>query len=217
MLFYADGARVPLPEERWRPGELIFINEPRSHKLAVQVLLADPNDQYERAEVRLRYSDANRVLEHELELTEHGEDQVWEVRLEDPTQRAWQYRVMLVRTDGGIETVDWTDGPDDVLIVGVQAAGMLRVNGTVLVIPDGADVLATTVELHYDDDDNDVSWSHTEMVRPGHSGTFEWVVPLLNPDHRTYRYRISEFRTGGRTDGPWVDDTTTALVILPLS
>jgi len=217
-LFYRDGARVPLPDTEWTLQELVVINEPRENMLNVQVLLSDPADQYERLEVDLRYEDENRIVETEepLRFTEHAQIQEWSVRLEDPDRRAWQYRATLIKKSGDIDTVDWTDGPEnDQLILGEPAVEVISVEVTWLMPPPMLDLLAVKVDLMYEDERNHVRWEKSELIREGHSGVFTWSIPVQDPNLRRYRYRVSEFRATGRTEGEWREDDTTKLVLIP--
>ncbi|MFO0637016.1 MAG: hypothetical protein U0168_29650 [Nannocystaceae bacterium] len=214
-IFYKDGAQVALPEQQWQPQELVVINEPRGNTLRVQVILADPNHEFQSAQVRLRYEHGNRLVEQPVELVRHAQLFEWAVRLEDASARDWQYQATLIETSGAIRTIDWTDGKNDRLILGVQAVDVIPVTVTWLVPPPAGGLLAVKVDLEYTDPGNDVRWEHSELIRGDHSGTFTWAIAVKDASVRSYRYRVTEFRATGATEGQWQESNATALVLLP--
>ena len=214
-LFYRDGAQVPLDPVEWQKQELIVINEPRENVLRVQTLLADPAKEYEKVLVRLRYEHGNRLVEEAFEFTQHAQMEEWAVRLEDPDQRAWQYQATLIKKAGDIDTIDWTDGTGNQLIVGVRAVDVIPVQVTWLIPPTG-DVLAVKVDLRYEDRQNGVDWKHSELIRGEHTGVFAWPIAIVNPKLQTYQYKVTEFHRSGQKEGPWVDSSEIQLVLLPL-
>ena len=217
-LVYKDGALVPLPPHDWKPQELLVINEPRENMLRVRVILADPGHEYERARVRLRYEHGNRLVEQPLELTTHAQIEEWAVRLEDPTAREWKYEATLVKKSGDIDTVPWTNGKSDQLILGVQAVDVLPIQVAWLVVPPDGNLLAVKIDLLYEDERSGLRWDHSELIRQGHTGSFLWSVPIADAKKRTYRYRVTEFpKGGGQKESPWQESDTEMLVLLPSS
>lgn len=212
-LFYKDGAQVPLPPQDWSPQELIVINEPRENILRVQVILADPGNEYQKVAVRLRYEQGNRVVEEPLELTTHAEMKEWAVRLEDPTVREWTYQATLIKKSGDIDTTEWLEGKDNQLILGVRAADVIPVQVTWLIPPAG-DTLAVKIDLRYIDTANGVRWERSELIRGQHSGDFRWSIAIVDPKKRSYDYRVTEFtRSSGAKEGPWTPSDQTMLVL----
>ena len=212
-LFYKDGAQVPLPPQDWSPQELIVINEPRENILRVQVILADPGNEYQKVTVRLRYEQGNRVVEEPLELTTHAEMKEWAVRLEDPTVREWTYQATLIKKSGDIDTTEWLEGKDNQLILGVRAVDVIPVQVTWLIPPAG-DTLAVKIDLRYIDTANGVRWERSELIRGQHSGDFRWSIAIVDPKKRSYDYRVTEFtRSSGAKEGPWTPSDQTMLVL----
>lgn len=215
-LYYKDRARVPLPAQEWQPQELVVINEPRENLLRVRTLLADPMGEYERVLVTLRYEHAHRVLENSFELVGHAALQDWVVRLEDPARRAWRYQATSIKRGGNIETIPWTDGDGEQLILGVRAVNVLRIQVNWLVPLAEGDLRAVKVDFEYDDAGTDTHWKRSELIRPGHTGTFEWVVPIRTANARSYRYKVTEFpKLGTPRETPWQSTTEQNLVLLP--
>lgn len=215
VLYYKDGAQVPLPPAEWVPQELVVINEGRENVLRVRVILADPSHTYQRVQVRLRYEHGNRVQEDMLELTRHAQLEEWAVRLEDPQHRAWSYQATLVETSGAIETTDWVEGKDQLLILGVQAVDVIPVQVTWLVPLPAGSLLAVKVDMAYDDERLGVHWEHSELIRSGHAGSFTWSIAIKDPKVRSYRYRVTEYHTTGPKEGQWQTSDTKSLVLLP--
>jgi hypothetical protein len=213
-LFYKDGAQVPLPSHEWKPQELVVINEPRDNILQVRVILADPGDEYERVEVRLQYEQGSRVVEERFALKDHAEIKEWAVRLEDPAQRAWRYEATLIKKSGDIDSIAWKDGVGQQLILGVQAVDVVPVQVTWLMPLPAADLVAVKIDLLYEDQDNGVRWSRSELIRQGHSGTFAWPIAIKDERKRAYRYRVTEFRPGGPKEREWQDSDSEQLVLL---
>ena len=214
-LFYKDAAQVPLPPQDWQPQELIVVNEPRENRLRVRVILADPAGEYESVHLRLRYEHANRIVEQPMVLTKHAEIQEWVVRLEDPAARDWRYEATLVKKSGDIDRIEWTDGRNEQLILGVQAVDVMQVQVNWLMVPPAGDLLAVKIDLLYEDTPNDLRWTRSELIRAGHPGVFTWTVPIRDTRRRGYRYQVTEFRATGATPGAWTDADTTVLVLLP--
>ncbi len=214
-LFYKDGAQVALATKQWKPQELVVINEPPGNTLRVQVILADPAHEFQSAQVRLRYVHGERAVEQAFELVRHAQMVEWAVRLENPDERKWQYQATLIETSGAIRTIDWTDGKGDRLILGVQAVDVVPVTVTWLAVPPASGLLAVKIDLAYDDERNDVHWEHSELIRQDHTGQFTWSIAIKDDDLRSYRYRVTEYRATGATEGAWKEETTTALVLLP--
>lgn len=214
MLFYKDGAQVPLPVEEWKPEELIVINEPRENILRVQVILADPAKEYQRVNVRLRYEDGNRVEEDARDLTTHAQMEEWAVRLEDPERRQWSYQATLIKASGDIDTIDWTEGKENQLILGVRAVDVIPVQVTWLIPPSG-DTLAVKIDLRYVDESKGVRWEHSELIRGQHPGDFKWSVAIADVKKRGYEYRVTQFLRSGAQEEPW-KPTTDTMLVLPL-
>lgn len=214
-LFYGDGAQIALQRTEWQRQELIFINEPRENVLRVQAVLADPANEFEKVLLRLRYQHGNRLVEEPFEFTEHAEMKEWAVRLEDPAARDWQYQATLIKRSGDIDTVDWTDGEENQLILGVRATDVIPVQVTWLIPPAG-DLLAVKVDLRYEDSRNGVEWKHSEVIRGEHTGAFVWSIAIVDPRLQTYQYKVTEFHRSGQKEGDWQDSTETQLVLLPL-
>jgi hypothetical protein len=212
-LFYKDGAQVPLPPQDWDPRELIVINEPRENILRVQVILADPGHEYAKVTVRLRYEHANRAVEEVRELVAHAQMEEWAVRLEDPAFRDWQYMATLIKKSGDIDTIDWTDGRSNQLILGVRAVDVIPVQVTWLIPPSG-DLMAVKIDLRYADEANGVSWTHSELIRGTHPGDFAWSIAIADAKKRSYQYRVTQFtRSSGAKEGAWTDSSETMLVL----
>lgn len=213
-LFYKDGAQVPLPPQDWKPQELVVVNEPRDNILRVRVILADPADEYERVEVRLRYEHGNRVIEQPFTLKDHAEIKEWAVRLEDPAQRNWRYEATLVKRSGDIDTIAWRDGKNEQLILGVQAVDVIPVQVTWLMPLPSADLIAVKIDLMYEDPDNGVRWTKSELIRQGHSGTFAWPIAIKDERKRSYRYKVTEFRQSGPQERQVQESDSEQLVLL---
>ncbi|PSN19394.1 hypothetical protein C7271_07505 [filamentous cyanobacterium CCP5] len=215
-IFYKDGAQVPLPERAWTLQELIVINEPRENTLRVQVVLMDPQDEYERVNVRLRYEHENRIVETDFDLTDHAQFQEWSVRLEDPDHRDWQYQATLVKKSGDIDVIDWTEGdPSGLLTLGVKAVDVIPVQ-VILLVPPSGDLLAVKVELRYEDERNGLLWEHAELFRSADALDFTWSIPIQDPQLRRYQYRVTEFhRTTGMSQGEWTEHSGTSLELIP--
>lgn len=215
-LFYKDGARVALPPAQWTPQELIVINEPRENMLRVQVMLADPMGEYERVQVKLRYEQDSRVVETPFTLTRHAQIEEWPVRLEDPTQRNWQYQATLVKKSGDIDTIPWTPGKNERVILGVQAVDVVKLQVAWLVPPPTPALIAAKIDLQYVDEANGVRWEKSQLIRGADTSAFEWPIPIKDAARRTYRYRVTEFAPNGqRRESPWQDADTEMLVLLP--
>jgi len=215
-LFYKDGARVPLPPQEWQAQELLVINEPRDSTLRVRIILADPMDAYQRVQARLRYEHENRIVEDNFELTEHAQLEEWAVRLEDPRQRAWKYQATLIKKTGDIDTIEWTDGEEDQLILGLDdIVDVLPVQVTWLMLPPAGELIAVKIDLEYEDEPNQIRWDHSELIRGEHPGDFMWSIPIKDPAKRTYRYKVTEFRQSGPQEGEWRESDTKQLVLLP--
>jgi hypothetical protein len=217
ILYYKDQARVPLPAQEWVPRQLVVINEPRENILRVRALLADPAHDYTKVMGSLRYEQANRIVEQPFELKNHADVFDWAVRLEDPEARDWKYQATLIKKSGDVDTIPWTEGKDDVLILGIKAVDVLPVQVAWLIPLPVGDVIAAQVDLAYDDDPNRLHWTHSELIRQGHAGTFNWSVPILDAARRSFRYRVTEFRTTGRKELPWQDSDNLLVVLAPSS
>lgn len=215
-LFYRDGAQVPLPLQSWQPQELVVVNEPRENLLRVRTILADPAGEYERVMVTLRYADGNRLVDESFELKAHAESRDWSVRLEDPAARAWRYEATLVKKSGDIDHLDWRDGSDELLVLGVRAVDVIPVQVNWLLVPPAGELLAVKIDLLYEDPANDLRWTRSELIRPGHTGSFDWAVPIRDPARRGYRYRVTEFPAAGAPrEGAWIDASDQMLVLVP--
>ena len=212
MLFYKDGAQVPLQPQDWDPRELIVINEARENILRVQVILADPGHEYTRVSVRLRYEHGNRIVEEVRELITHAQMEEWAVRLEDPAYREWKYMATLIKKSGDIDTVDWTDGKSNQLILGVRAVDVIPVQVTWLIPPSG-DTLAVKIDLRYVDEPNGVLWTHSELIRGTHPGDFTWSIAIADAKKRSYEYRVTEYKRSGAQEGSWTESSETMLVL----
>ena len=215
-LFYKDGAQIELPETEWSLQELAVINEPRDQILRVQVVMADPGKQFDKIVATLKYDQNNRVVEEEFEFTEHAQIKDWAVRLEDPALNQWQYKLLILKKSGDIDSVDWQDGPEsNLLILGVEAKEIIPVHVTWLMPPPMGDLLAVKIDMEYIDEDNDIHWKHAELIRAGHPGDFIWKIFINDIKKTTYRYRVTEFRAAGPSQGEWQENNTTELVLLP--
>ncbi|MEA5451771.1 hypothetical protein VB780_24555 [Leptolyngbya sp. CCNP1308] len=215
-IFYKDGAQVPLPAKDWTLQELIVINEPRENTLLVQVILMDPRDEFERVNVRLRYEHDNRIVEDDFDLINHAQLEEWSVRLEDPNHRTWQYQATLIKKSGDIDIIEWTEGnADGLLTVGVRAVDVIPVQVTLLVPPAG-DLLAVKVELRYEDAANNLLWDYAMLLRGTDQPDFTWSIPILDPQIKSYRYRVTEFyRSTGMRQGEWIEHSGTSLELIP--
>ena len=215
-LFYKDGARVAMPPAEWAPQELVVINEPRENMLRVQVMLADPMGDYERVQAKLRYEQDSRVIETPFDLRSHAQIEEWAVRLEDPAQRAWQYQATLIKKNGDIDTIPWTPGKNERVIFGVQAVDVIKLQIAWLLPPPTPSLIAAKIDLQYADEANSVRWEKSQLVRGADTASFEWAIPIKDATRRGYRYRVTEFAPNGqRKEGPWQDDETQMLVLLP--
>jgi len=214
-LFYRDGAQVPLPTRGWTTQELVVINEPREQMLRVRLLLADPTDAYERVVVNLRYDHGDRLVEDEITLTDHAQMEEWAVRLEDPEARAFSWKATSIKRSGDIDTTEWAEAEADQIILGLQAVDVIPVNVTWLMTPLPEGLMAVKVDLEYADEDNDLAFQHSELIRGDHPGSFTWSIPIRDPRRTTYRYRVTEFRATGAEEGEWREETTKQLVLLP--
>ena len=200
ILYYKDRAQVPLPAHDWAPQELVVINEPRENILRVRVILADPAHVYDKVIATLHYEQADRVVEQPLELKNHADIFDWAVRLENPAERGWKYQVTMIKRSGDIDNIAWTDGKDDQLILGIQAADVLQIQVAWLIPLPVGDLIAVKVDTVYDDPRNGLHWVHSELIRQGHSGMFTWVVPILDVKKRGFQYqgdRIPKHRSEG--------------------
>jgi len=215
ILYYKDRAQVPLPPQDWTPQQLIVINEPRENILRVRAILADPAHDYDRVMATLRYEQANRVVEQPFELKNHADVYDWAVRLENPAARAWKYQATLIKKSGDIDTVPWTDGKDDLLILGMKAADVLQVQVAWLIPLPVGDLIAAKVDLEYVDRDNQLTWTKSELIRQGHPGTFTWAVPIKDASKRDFRYKVTEFRATGQKELPWQPWSDLLLVLTP--
>lgn len=213
-VFFKDGAQVPLPLAEWSPQELVFINEPRDNILRVMVILADPNGEFERVQVRLFYEQDNRTVENQYELTAHAQIEQWEVRLEDTEARDWRYEATIVGANGSVTTLQ-EPGVGSQLVLGVQAVDVIPVHVTWLTPIEASGLLAVKIDFEYEDDRNDLQYSHSQLLREGDELRFKWSIPIKNEDLRTYRYRVTEFRSTGQVEGEWRETTDTELVLLP--
>lgn len=214
QLFYKDGARVPVPHQDWGRQRLVILNEPRENILRVRVIMVDPGHLYEKILVRLGYTDAARSVVKDLELTAHAQIIDWEVRLEDPNRRTWTHEVTKMRKDGGIEASPSTETDGTRLVVGVPARDIISVEVTWLGTI-GGDLRALRVEMDYDDERNDVHWDHTELMMEGHVGKFSWAIPIEDVERRSYRYRLTFFRTTeAPVPGEWIETDTRSLVLI---
>jgi hypothetical protein len=218
-LFYKDGAHVDLPDTEWPAGQAqIVIDEPRDGVLRVRIIESDPASEFTKVMVTMHYEDGDRVVEKDFELTAHGQSVDFSVRLDHSDHRAYRYRTTLMRTSGAIETSDWIDADGTtktLLIVGRTAADVIPIIVTCLEPVPTPRLLAIRVDLDYSDADNQVHWTHSELIRAGFLGSFKWAVPIADPDKRTYRYKITAFRPSGPQELDWTDTDETDLV-LPL-
>jgi hypothetical protein len=215
-LFYKDQAHVALPETDWVVGESqLVIDEPRDGVLRVQIIESDPAGEYSKVHVTLHYEDGDRVVEKDFDLTAHGQMAEFAVRLDHPDQRAYKYRTTLLHASGAIDNSDWKDGTSTLLIVGATAADVMTINVTCLEPVPSGKLLAIRVDLDYTDDDDSVHWTHSELIRAGFLGSFKWVVPLADPTKRSYRYKLTAFRSTGPQEIDWTTSDETNLV-LPL-
>ncbi|MCA9652718.1 MAG: hypothetical protein KC501_22565, partial [Myxococcales bacterium] len=60
-----------------------------------------------------------------------------------------------------------------------------------------------------------VHWQHSELIRPGHTGSFTWSIAIRDRRLRGYRYRVTEYRATGPSEGEWKPSDSTMLVLLP--
>jgi hypothetical protein len=69
------------------------------------------------------------------------------------------------------------------------------------------------VQLEYVDAINQVLDNPTAIIR-ARADRYHWVVPLKNPNLRSYEYRVTVHRTSGATQtGPWTTSTDRILAI----
>jgi len=206
---------VPLPAHEWAPQELVVINEPRENILRVRVILADPAHTYDKVIATLRYEQADRVVEQPLELRNHADVFDWAVRLENPAERDWTYQATLIKRSGDIDNIPWTDGKNEQLILGVRAVDVLQIQVAWLIQLPAGDLIAVKVDTVYDDAPNGVHWVHSELIRQGHSGMFTWVVPIMDATKRAFQYKVTEFRSTGQKEMPWLPCEDLTLVLMP--
>jgi hypothetical protein len=215
-VFYKDGTRIPLPIETWNE-RLLHINEPRDHLLRTQVIFVDPTQQILKAQVTQTYAHGGRHLQRSVELTTQGQISSWEVLLEDPQARTWSYEVVYIRANGSVEQVGPIETSETQVVLGVSVPDVLPVEVIYLGFWPNPALFAVMVEMEYLDEDNGVHWQRkAELIRQGHPGTFNWTIPLVDPTHRTWRYRVTAFRATGQEQGPWTEQTGKTLVLMPL-
>jgi hypothetical protein len=154
------------------------------------------------------------VVEELFTLKDHAEIKEWAVRLEDPAQRDWTYEATLIKKSGDIDSVPWKEGKNEQLILGVQAVDVIPVQVTWLIPLPAGDLIAIKVDLVYEDTDNSVRWTHSELIRQGHSGTFAWPLAIKDERKRTYRFKVTEFHTNGAREREWQDSDSEQLVLL---
>jgi hypothetical protein len=111
--------------------------------------------------------------------------------------------------------VPWTDGKDDLLILGMKAADVLQVQVAWLIPLPVGDLIAAKVDLEYVDRDNQLTWTKSELIRQGHPGTFTWAVPIKDASKRDFRYKVTEFRATGQKELPWQPWSDLLLVLTP--
>jgi len=213
-LFYRDGARVELPLEEHNPEQQeVIVNEPRDGTWRVKLVFADPTKMYKKATVTMRYEDGGRVVERDFDFTETGQEAEFSVRLEHPDRRKYTYRTLLMSNTGMIDVVDFQEGTAAQLVIGFRAAEVIPVNIACLQqVPSGS-LLAVKVDLEYSDPDSEIHWAHSELIRQGHTGSFQWFLAIRDRTKRKYRYRVTAYRATGPEELPWTESSETWLVL----
>jgi hypothetical protein len=215
-IFYKDQARVPIADVDWRADErLVVIDEPRDATLRVTLLFVDPSAIYTKATVTMHYEDGDRVVEKDFDFTAHGQTAEFSVRLDHADKKGYTFRTTLIKASGAVETTDFKDSTASRIIVGLQAADVMRVAVVCLEPVPTPKLLAIRVDLDYRDVENDVHWTRSELIRAGFPGSFTWTVPLADPMKRTYTVKLTAFRPTGPQELPLVESDELEYV-LPL-
>jgi hypothetical protein len=215
--FLTNGQTVTLPPQRSSQPSLV-INAPFDDTLSITFVPQGQFPPTQQIVVTARYTDTkNNYSKSDVHaFAGLGTTWKWDVRLQDRTQRAYQYKVDTTFADGSSEVGQWTDGVEGTVLVGQVAQKILQVD----VIPALLDLSRmwklVIVKLNYADPDHNVQQDQTFEITPQNaSSPFTWKFPIKDQSKKTYTYEVDAYgydRTQMKKVGPLPSDSS-ALVL----
>lgn len=204
---------------RFRPPEEDF--------LKVQVIcngnFKSPPEQISKIGVRFRYDDAvnNYHKDGQVIFTDETQQMSWEIPLQNPDIRNYEYRYDIIYTDGLVEHVpededEWLPGTPGFLTVGPNYTVQVDIYPNLLMpYPEHAKMVQ--VNMIYDDDTNNIHESDSFIFSAQNNVSVRWRISGEPGGTTTYQYEVQYFSAIGQMTkvGP-ISTELDALVVPPL-
>ncbi|MDO8364287.1 MAG: hypothetical protein Q7V88_15455 [Actinomycetota bacterium] len=206
-----DGQKLEQPVQRTDAARLV-VNAPFDDRIEVAFIPQGVFPPIASIALSVRYSDAAHsyhVEDQHIFLTA-GEVWNWSVPLQDPAQRAFEFKVDITYADGSASQGAWAPGTEGTMLVGEVADKVLQVE----VVPSLID--ATKWKLVIVRLRKDGKEKNFQFTAENTGATQLWKVPLDKGSDRSYTYEINAFplAAGGekKTVGP--AESTDALLVV---
>lgn len=191
----AQGNTHDLDDETTVTGDSFVALGPYKDILSIVVIPAASWTAVTQFRVELRYQDGDYLAERSLLFDpSHNTSQTLQIPLLQPTVRKYQWRQVVIRTDGTADQTDWTESDKGLLVVG-QAK---KTTGDVRVVWVGTPGDAYGLRVDFwvtpaSGDDQNVSI----FLRAGADGDKVATLPLDGDGHLQYRYEIRRVSPSG--------------------
>lgn len=210
----ADGRRIA---DDWCEGRArrLILDAPRGldTTLTIQAIAAGDFSQLAQLILDLRTGPQPDAQTAQYGFSRAGESFTWKPPAAAGAAPHYQARRTLVRQDGGVQVLDWTDETAPVLVV----RDVFRFD--VQIVPrfldlGGAWALAV-LDVDFEDDATSIR-EQDSIILHDRSTEAHWSFRLASPDRHAYRYRLNLVgKDGAKQIGPWRETDSEVLVLQP--
>ncbi len=200
LTYYPKGAEPIAGEWQTNLDPAVIVEDPRQEELEITVSPAGDFGVIRRIMVELQYVDlANHVRETKLLTFDKDEMQSWRIRLADPNQRRYRYRVIVQYLNNTVKQLPFAETDELLLFVGDVFEQTKKVTISAAGKPfNRAGLSKVRVRLSYEDPVNTIN-EVREVLLTSLDDTDEWSFNIKNPDHSRYTYEVHYIKTTGFT------------------
>lgn len=210
--FLQDGQQIETEEQETFSRQLP-INAPLFDTLDVRMVPTGLWDNVIQTVISLRYSDATNDYhaDEAYKIVSADEFKTWEVVLQDPNHRVFEYKILTSFADGTFNETEWIQADGDQAIrVAVETVPRLNVD----LLPNLLDFVVTPIvqaTLRYD----------AREVRDIETFTFSapdpksWVIPIADGDMVNYSYELTYHKNDGTSVSVVPQTTDVTSLIIP--